>query len=163
MHKRAEQSKERRTPRTSDQHACNTRGLHRRNEAAHQRAWCNLRNDLGPGRRQRAQHTDLDPQAAQIPEPAERVRRDDECARGERGGALLHGGEREVGDELVGDEFRADETRDDEQLGARDAHEECERVEDVAEDEVEREVVDAKALADPGEQAVYRVHECQDS
>ena len=74
----------------------------------------------------------------------------------------MDGCEREVGDEFVGDEFCPDESGDSEEFGARNAHEECERVEQVSKYEVEREVVDAKALADPRQQAVAGVDERKD-
>ena len=45
---------------------------------------------------------------------------------------------------------------------ARDGEEEGDGVEDVAQDELEREGVDAEALADPGEQAVDRRDEGDD-
>ena len=79
------------------------------------------------------------------------------------GSFSVHDGlQREVGDELVGDEFRREQLGDDEDLVPGDGEEEGDGVEDVAEDELEGERVDAEAFADPCEEAVDRGDEGDD-
>ena len=143
--------------RPSDKHTCDARRLQRRDEPTHHRARRDARDDPRATRRERAQDADLDAEAAEVGEAAERVARDRVRARAEgRVRALvvhdaLEGG---VGDKLVRDELRREQLRHREDLVPRDGEEEGDGVEDVAEEELEGERVDAEALADPGQQAV---------
>jgi len=75
--------------------------------------------------------------------------------------------QRVEGDELVRDDFDPDEAADEQQVaaGARDAEQEGDWVADVAEDELEGEVVvavEVDVAAPPGEQAVDEAEEGDD-
>lgn len=59
----------------SEEHACDTRGLEGRQEAADHGADREARDDLAAAGRERAEHTDLDTERAEVGEPAERVAR----------------------------------------------------------------------------------------
>lgn len=52
--------------------------------------------------------------------------------------------------------------RDVEDLGAGYTHQEGDGIEDVAEDELKSEMVDAESKTDPGEETVDEVYESQD-
>ena len=71
--------------------------------------------------------------------------------------------EGQVGDEFVFDEFRGEQFGDAEDLVAGDTDEEGDGVEDVAEDELEGECVDAETFTDPGEETVDGSDEGDDS
>ena len=125
-----------------------------RDETADHRRARNARDDLRAGRRERTEDTDLDTERAQVREPADRIRRDRVRAVRERVRARGDLAELRVRDELVLDELRREQLGDAQDLVPGHAHEERDGVEDVAEDELEGQCVEAEAPADPGEQAV---------
>ena len=136
--------------------------MNSRNETADHGRSRDGRDDLGPRRGQRTQDTNLDTQRTQVGEPAKRIGGNGISAMRELVVALHDVLEGQVGDEFVFDEFRGEQFGDAEDLVAGDTDEEGDGVEDVAQDDLQRERVDAEALADPREQAVDRRDERDD-
>ena len=128
--------------------------MNSRNETADHGRSRDGRDDLGPRRGQRTQDTNLDTQRTQVGEPAKRVGGNGISAMRELVVAFHDVLEGQVGDEFVFDEFRGEQFGDAEDLMSGDTDEEGDGVEDVSEDELEGECVDAETFTDPGEETV---------
>jgi hypothetical protein len=146
----------------SEEHARDRRGLQRREEAAKHGGKANACNDLPAAGRQGGEDANLDAQAGEVRKPAEAVRGDRMRACAERVRALHDGLEVRVANELVHDEPCREQLRDGHDLVPRDTHEDRDWVEDIAEYELHRQVVDPEPTPDPSQQPVHGRDERKD-
>jgi hypothetical protein len=111
-------------------------------------------DDFGLGWSHGAEDTNLDTDGSQVGKAAKGVLGNDPSAVRERVIAAHDRLQAQVGGKLVGDQLGSEETSDAEDLWAGDTEEECDGVENVSEDQLERKVIDGETLSNPGEQTV---------
>lgn len=100
------------------------------------------------------QHTNLDSNGTKVGEPAQRVGCDGVGTRRQSGVGLHQRLEIQVCRKLVGNELGSQEPGDWQNLGTRHTQEECNGVEYVSEDQLQRQGMDAETAANPCEQTV---------
>lgn len=112
---------------------------------------CDTGDDFGLGRGHGTKHTDLDTNGSQVGETTKSVLGNNPSSVRKRVIAVHDRLQAQVCRELVGDQLGGEETRNAKDLSAGDTEEEGDGVENVSDDQLEREVVDRETLSDPGE------------
>jgi len=140
-------------------HPCDSRSLHRGQEATNHSRESQAGYDSTPGRGKSRQYSNLNTQRAEIGKTAEGIAGD---GKGSLAKLVLHRSQLRVGNEFIGDKFDPEQPGYLENFMSGNAHKEGHRIEDVSEDEFQSQLVDTKATTDPGQESIKGVNKGKD-